>query len=803
MSRVELGAKAPAVALLAGWLALLAVAALVVAHATITADLTAFLPVSANSTQQLLMDQLRDGVASRTILVAIEGGDEQHRADASRSLAGALAHDPRFRFVANGSFELSEPDQRALLPYRYLLSPQTTPEQFGEEALHRALEVDLALLASSSGPMVARNLPADPTGAILSVLKMLSPARAPDMRQGVWFSADGRRALALLETRAAGFDPDGQASAIAAVRGAFAAAPDSAGLSLVLAGPGVFAAVARQAIEGDAWRLSTIATVCVLALLMWVYRSPALVAAGALPVLTGLISGIAAVATVFGMVHGITLGFGATLIGEAVDYPTYLLVQRESGEAVAKAARRIWPTLRLAVLTTVFSSLTMLLSSFRGLAQLGVLSLTGILVAGAVTRWIIPLLPLDHAGRSKRQAMPRWLDPSALAGAGAAVRGVAALAVLAGAGYIVAQRSSLWDDDLENLSPISQRAKDLDGELRGELHAPDVRYLLVARGDSQESVLQANEAIAEPLQHLVANGVLGGFDLVSNYLPSEKRQAERRAALPDTATLTRSVALAQEGLPFRPGTFAPFIHDVAATRAGLALHGDDLQTTALGLKLRSMIVRRGADWFTMIPLYEVTNPDAVGRLAAPGDAASLQFLDLKEESNRLIAGYRGQSLRLTALGFAAIAAVVLLGLRSLRATMAVLAPVVGATVLAVAVLLASGLKLTLFHLVALLLVIGVGVNYALFFNRPEPVLARRRLTALSLCICCSTTLSAFGALATSTMPVLHALGTTVGLGIVLSFALAAIFGSGAHPEAGSRVASAPVPDILQKRELSS
>jgi predicted exporter len=56
------------------WLAFLALCVLVVSRVQIGADLSAFLPRSPTPAQQLLSEQLRDGVVSRLILVGIEGG---------------------------------------------------------------------------------------------------------------------------------------------------------------------------------------------------------------------------------------------------------------------------------------------------------------------------------------------------------------------------------------------------------------------------------------------------------------------------------------------------------------------------------------------------------------------------------------------------------------------------------------------------------------------------------------------------------------------------------------------------------
>ena len=221
-----------------------------------------------------------------------------------------------------------------------------------------------------------------------------------------------------------------------------------------------------------------------------------------------------------------------------------------------------------------------------------------------------------------------------------------------------------------------------------------------------------------------------------------------------------------------------------ATRAGLTLEAAALQPTALGARLRSMLVPRDGGWYGIVPLYDVARAGEVEAFARSRAAAGVAFLDLKRESNRLVAGYRGQSLWLTGLGLLAIALVLAGGLRSARGVTRVLAPVVAAALVALAILHGLGLRLTLFHLVALLLVIGVGVNYALFFNRPAEDASRARLAALSVCVCCATTLSAFGALAVSAMPVLHALGVTVGLGIVLAFLYSAAFASPRRPAAG-------------------
>ena len=120
-------------------------------------------------------------------------------------------------------------------------------------------------------------------------------------------------------------------------------------LRLLLSGPGVFSVEARATIKHEVLRLSLISTALIVALLLGVYRSAPTLLLGLLPVVSGALAGVAAVALGFGIVHGITLGFGVTLIGESVDYSIYLFVQSRQ----AFTPRALWPTLLLGTGTSV------------------------------------------------------------------------------------------------------------------------------------------------------------------------------------------------------------------------------------------------------------------------------------------------------------------------------------------------------------------------------------------------------------------------------------------------------------------
>ncbi|MGC3975193.1 MAG: hypothetical protein QM771_12535 [Nitrospira sp.] len=137
-----------------------------------------------------------------------------------------------------------------------------------------------------------------------------------------------------------------------------------------------------------------------------------------------------------------------------------------------------------------------------GLAQLGVLAFVGVLVAGFVTRWILPALPPGVIRSAPHQLLPvTWLP--ALASMNRIRWAIWAAALLALA-TLALRHADIWDNDLANLSPLASPSKTLDEQLRKDLGAPDVRYVLIIEGSSKEEVLQRSESAELPLRRLVA-----------------------------------------------------------------------------------------------------------------------------------------------------------------------------------------------------------------------------------------------------------------------------------------------------------
>jgi predicted exporter len=339
---------------------------------------------------------------------------------------------------------------------------------------------------------------------------------------------------------------------------------------------------------------------------------------------------------------------------------------------------------------------------------------------------------------------------------------------------LLAQRAPLWSDELSSLSPVSRADQVLDRQLRGDIGAPDVANVIVIGAPDEEATLQAAEAIGEGLRKAEEAGLLEGYESPADYLPSRHAQRARVASLPPAPLLRANLQHALQGLPFRRQAFEPFLEDVAAAKSLPFIDRGMLQGTRLALKVDTLLLQRDGRWTAILPLRGVSDSQALAPYIAAPSGTQAVLLDLKRESDQLFQAYRREAVAHSLLGAAAIAALLLASLRSLRRVFDVLAPLAAAVVMTACVLVLRGYLLSMFHLVGLLLVVAIGSNYALFFDRHAPAGEGRERTIVSLLLANVTTLIGFGLLAFSKVPVLHAIGLTVAIGTALALVCSAI-----------------------------
>jgi predicted exporter len=295
----------------------------------------------------------------------------------------------------------------------------------------------------------------------------------------------------------------------------------------------------------------------------------------------------------------------------------------------------------------------------------------------------------------------------------------------------------------------------------------------VALGSDDEEALQTNDAIHKRLLRAKREGLLEDFRSLHVFVSSTALQERNQLELsrvPDLASRTLA-ALSLEG--FRPQAFGSFTRALEESRPP-PLRIEDLTRSALAdliIPFRLTLTRPEGESVALLTFLKgVRNAEALK--VALGDIAGARFFDQRAFLGNLYREYRERTS--LAIGFGLIAVTLLLAFRyrDPRVALATSLPAALAAATTIGLLSLFGVKVNLIHLLGLLLVLSVGVDYSIFLVSARDHREETPATLLSLCIACTSTCLAFGLLSLSSFPALRALGLVTGIGVLLSLLFA-------------------------------
>lgn len=755
-------------------LALALLGAYVALRFEVTTDIAGLLPEADRQTAALSR-QLADSALSRTHVITI-GPPADAAADtppdpdvavaAARALEAALRADLALTDTLAHLQGGPPPDlERALYdlyhPRRFLLGD---PAPLTDAALRAAADRLKAELARPTSSLTSRLAPSDPLLTLLDLFQTAAPRDGVTLHDGRFVTADRRHAVLLLTTAPSAFDAAAQAPLLAAIDRHF----NALDTPLVLESSAVarYAVRAEAAIKADIQRVSTLSLIGLALLLALLFQSPRLILLTALPLSAGVLAGCALTLALFGRIHGVTLAFGASLIGVAIDYVIHLYAHH-AARPDPRTAEHLWPTLRTGALTTAVGFVALALTPFVALREVAAFATAGVLTALLATRYIVPLgLPAAPRPVALRAALLR-----ALARLYPALRRrrrllplipLTALALCA-----LAIPRLEFQTDFTQMNRLDPALAARDHRVRARVARFEQTRFVAALAPDDPAALDANDRAAAILDAAVAAGELGGYQSAAALLPGPARQRAALARYTDP-TLYDRFAAAYTAAGFRPQAFAPFRAALTAPPPD-PLGWPDLEATPLASILRPLRVELDDGtlaWLTF--LRDVRDPAA---LAARFDATpQLTYLDQTTVMRETNTALQRQTARLLALGLAAVLLLLALRYRDLRRTLAAYLPAVLGAATTLAVLALLGLGLDLIALTALLMVVSMGVDYGVFLvdahdhDDLAPAL-------LSVVLACASTVLGFGLLALSDHPVLHTIGVTAGVGVLTCLVL--------------------------------
>lgn len=752
----------------------------------ITHSIAHFLPSGDESALVEISLALVDSPLTRRMVLAVSGGPERVRVAAE--LAAELRSHPEVAWVEAG---FDEEALRALYGLYfdrrvYLASDMPAveiPDMLEPEALARRSARLRSRLAQPSSLLATQTAPADPLGIFDEILERIRAGLPPASAvEGGLASADGNYAIILLGLRSSPLDSGAQSQLLLEIEETFRAL----GGDLVLEQSGVnrIAVATERSIKNDVNFISAMALTGVCTLFLLVFRSLRHLFVALLIPLAGFAAAIAVELTLSPPLHGITLGFGFALIGVAIDYPIHVMNHHALSpipEHPRSTVARIRASLLLSGLTTTLGFVALALSDFPGLEEMGTFAAVGVPVALCATMLGLPsfLRPGDGPTPVQRglsrgfERLVRWLAKRRAVAA--CVPAVFAIIVAFGLPQIQ------WEDDPSTLMAADPALLAEDERVRRLIVDIDGGRFVLGLADDVESALRLNDRIHASLRDAVAANHLDGVRSLHSFLWSQQLQRENLAAFRSLPDLDQRIARVFSESGFRPGVFASFAEAVTSPAAA-PLRPQDLVGSPLERALDSM-VRVDQGWTVVTYLRGVRSGEGIQRSLDGLDGA--YYVDQREIVGEVYEGYRRSTLRMMALGAAAVFLILQLRYRAPRTGLLAFLPsaLVGLTTLALFGLL--GMPVNVVSAISLVIVLGMGVDYGIFTVDGASRRGSVGPTLSSLLVSCLTTLFVFGALALSEQPALRSIGLTTGTGILLAMLLSpAIFVLASRDEPG-------------------
>ncbi len=764
----------------AATLAVVAVTAIVFAlaapHFKFSTKITEFLPDDKENRGAQIAALLADSELSKVMVIDLSlatPAPEKLR-EAALALEADLQKLPDVAMARSG---FTDADLTQMMTFLGVWPPTTfLPTTAYTAPALRARLADLKeQLGGPMGVMIRQTAPRDPLGGMWEPLQALRSSRGDSMldEDGVLYTPDHTHAFVFVETRSSSFDSDAQRAFRTVLDDWLAAHP---GVTMQTAGAAQFAIASEAQIKGDVNRIGIVSTIGILVIFLALFGSVRMILVGFVPMIFGSAVAVLACQLMFGEIHGITIAFGTSLLGVGLDYVEHYYAHFVlTPEVPARTTMKlVAPSIVLGAITTIIGFVGLGAAGLMGLRQMAVFSAIAILASMAATCWMVPpWMPVTYkaprtlgaVNRVVLRLMIRLTSRTWSRG------GRIAIIVAALAACVVGVRVARFSDNVNMLVSDSGPHIEQDTAVRARL-GPEAGTFAVITAGTDEALLVAVGKATDELAAATGAGGLTSFVPLGRILPSAEEQLARFAAARAAVPVTREV---MEELEFVPDQFAEYWTALAAPAPKVLTLGD-IRSSPLAPLLAAWVPAQTTP-IALIPLVGVTD---IAALQAVVPSATI--VAPAQTIVELFRGVRIRTVISSLLGLAAILLLLLARYRSPRKVVVAVAPAILACVAAVGAMVAMGISLTILHVMSLLLVVSLGVDFGIFFVDTTASIEESARTMVSIITASITTILSFGLLGLSHSPGLAAIGVTVTLGVTFSLLTCFLMASLAGPK---------------------
>ncbi|UXK08330.1 MMPL family transporter [Shewanella putrefaciens] len=760
--------------------------------ARVQSDILAMLPhLQQDKLTERALNQVEATLADQ-VYIALVAKDETTAIAAAKLLMQKLETDlvatgknAALTDIRSADMQLGEALGQYYFPHRFKLLTAPQAEALATKDIGNLIEAATAQLYNAFSYANSNLLAQDLLLLFPANLLALAPSSKVKASQGILLANQGDNVAAVVMAKGqeSAFNPKAQLAQMTALTlGLDAVKQSYPDITLLKAGALFHAIAATQTAKSEISILGLASLLGVIALVWLAFRSVMPLLLAIVTISSGLLLAVTLTLSVFGELHLLTLVFGTSLIGIAIDYSFHFYCERLSDtERNAKATvAYIFPTVTLAFITSALAYVGIGLAPFPGMQQVAIFCAAGLLGAYLTLILAYPLLagsrlpsgsrPLALAGKylaNLTQLSNRLTTPLGM--------GMFALVIVVWC--LVGVTKLTVDDDIRHLQQSPVSVTEPENKLRQLLSGGTDNQFLLVRAASEEALLQQLERVSPMLNAAITNQELGNYVSLSRYLPSQQKQdtayrlqGEIYQTQLDTVLISLGLDenlkpelqvsyLAAKEQYISPADFFKLEAGKQLAPLWLAPNGKATDYDALNDGGAS------AEYGAIVLLGGIQQIDALKARFAHDE--SVQLIDKVADISAVMGHYRLLTLKLLALALGIALLLFSLNFGIKKAAVVVAVPALAA-LLTLATLGLTGSPLSLFHALALILVFGIGIDYSLFFASAQQ---HGKAVMMAVFMSACSTLLAFGLLAFSQTQAIHYFGLTLSLGIGFTFLL--------------------------------
>jgi len=532
---------------------------------------------------------------------------------------------------------------------------------------------------------------------------------------------------------------------------------------LIRTGALFYAANAYDTAKEEISTIGLTSLVLVIVLILFSFKSIRPLFLTSLALVFGISCGFTAILLVFEEIHLLTLVFGASLIGVAVDYAFHYFAVDNSSQGWNRL-RKILPAISLGLVSSVVGYLALFSTPFPGLQQMALFCIVGLSGAFITVVLLFPIVELNNKlSVSVLKLCNFILSLGSIFPTRKLWYVMWSLPFIA---ILLSYQQNDNKDDIRQFQNVNLDLKEQENLIKDILQPEASNQFFLVRGKEPQDLLVNMERAQKPLQKLVEEGAINGFLNISEQIPSIQKQKANYRLVKELMNSEAYALFLQLGL-LTSDDYESIKKDFKNKKYSY-VKPDFWFDSLLGGAFSNLWLGKMGDYYSaIIPISGINRLDELTDISP-----QILFVDKVSKISQVFKKYRHHSSQL--LFVAILLICFMLSFRyGIRKSILISSSPIFSISITIVVLAILGVPLTLFNTLALFLVVGIGIDYGLFFAESKKANAG---TLMAILLSALTTVFSFGLLALSDTMAIKAFGLTMLFGIASAFFISPFIG---------------------------